>query len=494
MTQPRPLRALLYGRASSDPKKRGRSIKDQFAVSELECADRGWTVVDYYEDRDLSASRRATKTRDQYERLVADIKAGRGDVIVYAEASRTNRDVRKYLDLRDLCMEHGVLWCYDGTVYDMSKASDRRRTLEDVAAAEYEADTIQERTARTARLQALRGGPHAHTPFGYTRRYDEAGHLIGQFRHPEHADVVLDLFERADARESIKSLLGTWRQYRPDAGPAGVRKLLRNRAYIGIRVHHGVEHKAAWDPIVPEPLFWRVQAILDDPARATSSDGRVRHLLTGIAQCAVCREAGDFRDAGLRMRGPQKAYRRTARYWCSKGHVGIGLEMLDAYVEEAVLRRLAAPDMAEAFRPVDDGGELERTLGKVAAVKAQLAQARERATSFDEETGMPLLSVESLGVLERQLLPLLARSEARVRELSAAGDPLVDGLLAVSAEDLDAAWNGLDVGQRRHVLRKVVRVELRKAPRLGRYQTVDGQRVGLLFAGQPGFEGWPTGG
>jgi site-specific DNA recombinase len=483
------LRAALYGRASSDPKKRGRSIKDQFEDCQAECDSRSWTVVGRYEDRDRSASIRATKVREDFERMVADIEADLIDVIVYAERSRAARDLEVYGKLRKLCMRTGVLWCYGGRVYDLTKSSDRRDTARDALQSEEEADAISDRAERTARLNAHRGAPHGKIPFGYTRRYDpDDGHLLGQFAHPEHADVVRDLFERAAGQESIASLTLLLQKYVPDASRGGLRYLLANKTYLGVRTYNGLEmQKCQWPAIVDESVFWAVQDVLKDPERRTQRDSRAHHLLSGIAVCAVCWAEGLGHKAGLRA----KTIGGALRYVCATyRHVGCRMDELDAVVEAALHTWLSSEAAVAAFETKANSVELSLLRTKTRNIKTQLEEARRKATEFTPE-GFPLLSIESLALTEQQLLPMLAETEKRLRSLTSSRDPLIGRLVGTALAEVERMWNdGLVTSQRRHVLRRVVNVELRPARARGvHHLTVD--RFELRFAGEEGFSARP---
>jgi DNA invertase Pin-like site-specific DNA recombinase len=490
----RPLRAAVYGRASRDPRYRGRSIKDQFAECRAECNERGWEIVDFYEDRDRSASSRATKVRDEYERMVEDVRAGKIDVIVYAERSRTNRTLDGYVRLRALCMETGVLWCYDGRVYDLTKASDRRETARDAVESEGEGDTIIARNVRTARLSAQRGWMTGTPPFGFKRVYDpDTGELLGQVAHPDEAPVLVKLFNMADQKISIKRLVAFMLPRRPLMTDQGIRAILQNRAYIGIRVHHDTEYPAAWKGLVDEDVFWRVQRMLDDPDRRTTHTTGVEHLLSGIALCSLCRADVDIRNSTMTVRLAQPKYRRGALYRCRVEHLSIMKQLLEAYVEEALLQWLSSEKAAAAMRRQASSGELERERAKLKAITEQLRDARARATEFDPVTGLPGLTVASLAELEQRLIPLARASEAIVKGLLSVGDPLLDRLIGMDPDALDEMWNDeeeLVLEQKRHVIRKVLRVEVLPALRKGHGQPV-GPRVNLIFFGQPGFEEWP---
>lgn len=491
----RPLRAALYGRASHDPKKRGRSIKDQFVVGEMECEDRGWEIHDYYEDRDLSASRKARKPRKDFERLVADIEAQAVDVVVYAERSRLSRTLEVSIKLRDLCERTGVLICYDGRVLDMRVPADRKEFTRDALQSEEEAETIIARADRTARLNAKRGNPHGVAPFGYRRRYDpDDGTLIGQEAHPEQAEAVRTAFQMIDEGKSLRSVWQYLRPFRPTITTTGTRVILTNRSYLGVRSYHGVEHKAQWPQLVEPALFHRVQLRLADPERRVARASGAAHLNSGIAQCAECRLVPGVRDRTLRhtKARDKKGYVLQESYRCpEKPHLSIRASVLDAFVEEAVLTFLGSVDAIRAFQSKADEAEIAIERTRIAAMNRQLDEAREQSVTFDE-TGQPRLSALSLANMEQALNPLIAAADKKLKGMLSAGDSLIDQLLGLPPEELELIWyTKLDLEQRRHILRRVVRIEVLKSPRRGRYQDPM-ERVNLLFVGEEGFDDWPV--
>lgn len=500
---PAPLRAALYGRASSDPRKRGRSVNDQMIDNRRTCAANGWPIVGEYVDLDRSASRHAKKKREDFERLVTDISAQEIDIIVSWESNRVQRDLEIYVKLRNLCLEHTVLWCYNGTIYDMRKRQDRMITAMMAMQAEDEADGIQERNARTARLNAERGAPHGRVPFGYTRRYDpQDGHLLGQFPDygrteddPGTADVVKDLFLRIASRQSITAAATLLMDHLPegtdlDTARARLRNMLRNRAYIGQRSHNGEYTKAQWDPIVSETVFWEVQAILKDPNRRTQRDVAAAYLLSGIAECDICDP--EERGQGLRVLSTgTKNPRRVTQYACRVGsHVTAPQVVLDAYVEEALLRWLATPEAAQILAVRDDG-RMEAARARSAAARIQLAEARKLAGEFDPVTLQPRLSALSLASMESTLQPAIDAAEAEVLQLASMQDPVVGRLVGGAADEVEATWNAFSMAQRRHAVRHLVWVRVSKARGKGVKDGLTDERVKLVFATQEGFQPKP---
>ena len=121
-----PLRAGIYARKSEYRGKhaqRGRSVREQLDAGREDCARLGATVAREFVDDGRSASKhadgRSRGGRDEFDELLEWIREGRLDIVVCWQASRLQRDLAVYVQLRDACWAAGVLWCYGGRVYDL---------------------------------------------------------------------------------------------------------------------------------------------------------------------------------------------------------------------------------------------------------------------------------------------------------------------------------------------------------------------------------------
>ena len=499
--------AMLYGRNSRDPKKKGRSVGDQLTDGRTLCDAHGWHVADVFKDTGISASRHARRERDEFEALLDTIEnvqapAGVRRIVVAYEASRYYRDLEAYVRLRNACYNADVLLCYNGTVYDLSKREDRKATAMDAVAAEDEVEGIRDRNVRTARLNAEAGGVWGKIPFGYMRKYDpDTGDLIGQYEHPVRGPVVLKAFQHVDGGGSLASLL-KWLKSDPDAArPDGskwddyrVRYMLLNRTYIGERVHNGKAIKAQWDALKGlddaegRAMFRRITKKLTDPARARPGEGRVKHMLSCIALCGECGEA-------VYMRSDQSGASHATKdiYRCAeKRDVSVSEPLLDAYVEQAIFTWLRRKEQARAALIPDQAkvaDEMRQAQEMIDLYEEELEEARELNRRRNEQ-GRPLLSLTSLSAKELELLPKIEELQGKLQSMT--GVPLLVQQL-VGAADPEVFWYGteksagLSLEQRREAIREIVTVRVYKARRPGRAKYLDPERVTLSFIGTKGF-------
>ncbi|MFJ3173751.1 recombinase family protein [Streptomyces roseus] len=484
-----PFTTYLYGRASRDPKKKGRSVTAQLKEGRELCARLGWPVVEEFRDDGVSASRHARVARDEFEAMLEGIRAGKCRILVAFEASRYYRDLEAYVRLRRACHDAGVLLCYKGQVYDLSKSADRKATAQDAVQAESEAEEIRDRNLRTARQTAEAGKPWGQVPDGYKRRYDpNSGELTEQFEHPVQGPIVRRIWAEAETGKSLRSIARHLNDegHRTQKGKPWqvwhLRTILRNPQYMGRRKFRGKDHKeGTWPALVSPERFEAVQTLLDMPGRAWATDLTPVHLLAGIGLCGEHPELRETNSEPVLRGYVNKSYPSVK---CSmRAHVTISEPLINAYVEEALLAYLARDETREAFRRVNGDDESAAARARLRGLERQLEEAQEAAVTFDSN-GTPQLSIAALSAVEARLTPLItaAKQAARPRVVPAA---LMDLL---EADDPDALWERYDLQQKRAVLRLCVTVRLHPAARRG-IRGIEPGRVSLAFYGQDGFMG-----
>jgi DNA invertase Pin-like site-specific DNA recombinase len=373
-----------------------------------------------------SASRHQRKRRDDFDQLLTDLGSGHfgADVLVLWESSRGSRKVGEWVSLIEACEEAEVRIAVTthGRCYDPANPRDRRTLLEDAVDGEYESAKISVRGRRSAASAAAEGQPWGRIPYGYRRVYDSTtGRLIAQEPDIDEAAIVVEAYNRVAAGHSLTAICkdfkarGVTSRTGVTFGTQHLRGLLLRPVYRGRRVHSpGKRHtgtpttppdnvyEAQWKPLVPDDLWFDVQARLTDPSRLTVRPGRAKHLATACARCDVC---------GGRMASTDKFGAR--RYMCARiGHVTIKADELDAWVESEILAVLTRPDVVERLLPqAVDPQALADARDEVARVRAQHADL---VAALADGT----LSATAAAGAEPGILGRLRLAEERVAELT----------------------------------------------------------------------------
>lgn len=444
--------------------KGGTSLNDQGVDNAVSADDNGWKLhATPYIDDGLSASRYATKKRDDFEQLVVDLRSGPtgrqsafgADVLMLWESSRGSRKVGEWVSFIELCEEkHVRIWVTTHErLYDPRNGRDRKSLIEDAADSEYESYKIHRRVTRTAAAQARAGRPYGQAPYGLMAVYDPAtGRLVNWVEDPLRSIVPRELFRllemhtpMADITRRFERRGYTNREGRPFTHEHLASMARRGHSYAGIRVYKGTHFEAAWDGIVPAKRFWNVQRILNTPGRATYRGGGTRHELTAGLRCSKCNSLFRVQDENSKT--------RNASYRCIGGCMHIQKAPVDDLIigrpgdSGLLLEYLARPDIYEvlAAPSSDDVTVLD--------IQARLAAARAERDEMREAKGRNLAEVQvlanSLAAKEEEVAAL----EAHERELT-----LPSTVLSIIKPGVDVwqSWQAAPIAGRRALVRLIL--------------------------------------
>ena len=475
--------ALTYGRQSLGNDK---SIAEQLELGAKRCAAEGWDHAGEYSDR-ISASRYATRARDDWARLLADLEQPGAGVLWLWETSRGDRKLSTWAGMLETCRDNKVQIYVEthGRLYDMANPRDWRTLAEDGVDNAYESDKTSKRTKRSADARAAAGRPHSGACYGYRNLHDErTGKFTERVTEPGEAASIAELFTRIRQGHSLRSIERDWaargitgrapepcepgcaKPHRNNGGrhiapgtpgklfsAQHLRDLALTAAYAGLRVHlTTAERKAAgkhslegategtWEPIVDTETFYAVREILTAPERKTTRPGRAVHLLSvsSAARCGVCLGP---------LHASSRGGSRTWAYYCAQsGHVRIAEAELDALAAAAIVGYLSREDNYATFTRPDDGPELAKVRGDLAGLRAQRRELADAITKRGKSVAWALAADE-------QLSGSIAKLEARERTLTAP-DKLRD--LMEPGEDAGTRWAALPVPARREVARIVL--------------------------------------
>ncbi|MDG4821267.1 recombinase family protein [Asanoa sp. WMMD1127] len=436
--------AGIYARISDDREGLAHGVDSQLQDGRALCEREGLAIYDTYVDNDLSASTKARRERPDYQRLLADARAGRVQVIVSLSSSRLTRTPREHEDQIELAQRHGTRYLFGKSpALDLNTADGRMvaRMLASTDAAE--AERTQERVRREARRRAEAGEFHGGRR-GYGITADGTGVV------EDEAERIREWAEHVMAGGALETLARRLN----DAGqrtPAGatwranvIRRTLLAPRVAGLRVLDGAEFKAP-NPAILTPEVWRaVVARLTDPARRTNRRGTARaHLGIGLYRCQRC-------DAPVRTdyhRNGSRIYkcRQCSRSWSA--------ERLDAFILKAAEAELAREDTRKRLLPETEG-------------RGDLTALRIEADAIAEN--LAVIAVDAATAKNPRVIAALrkgiAEGEERLAEIEAilTAAASTDGLAGIlRAKDPVAAFRALDdLGRRQTVIRALMEVWL----------------------------------
>ncbi len=452
----RSLRAAIYARVSFDKTGQARSVEEQEDECRAECARRGWAVVEpVFSDNSFSATRRAHKARPSFEALSRFLATGQADVLVVWAASRAQRTLDEYVDLRRLCADNKVKWSYSGSIYDLTDGTDRFRTGLDALVAEREAENLRDATVRAVERRARYGEVHGPLPDGFKVVYDpNTGKATDHVIDPERAPIVREAVRRILAGESAYAVSKDFnargirtKHGKPWTG-ANLARRIQSPSLAGFRVFRGetIEVTAKWPELITREEHYRVKALYSDPSRRDNREGsRVKHLGSGIYLCGVC-------NAPLRsLSRARKDKSRQLRYVCHSNFcVQRDAERLDTYVGDVATRFLSRPDVLADLDEIEADDTVADAITEAARLKGQLDDARAKVESGE-------LTLDDLAYFRRKWEPKLREAESRAKPRW-----LPTAVHDVAGPAAGARWDATPVSGKRAILKALFQIKIHR--------------------------------
>jgi DNA invertase Pin-like site-specific DNA recombinase len=276
----------------------------------------GWIEVgDRYDDGGVSGG---TIERPALKRLLADVAAGRIDVVAVYKIDRLSRSMLDFLKLIELFEGHKTTFVSVTQSFNTTDAAGRMHLNIMMTFAQFEREVIGERIrdkVAASRKKGMWMGGWA--PFGYQVKDRK---LIA---NAADAAVVRSIFKRFLVLKSATLLAHELRQkdtrnrYGQAIDKGVLYKLLKNRTYIGDAMHKGVAYAGEHEAIIDRKLWDRVHAIVQESPRTRGANSRARTpaLLKGLI----------FDQAGVAM-SPTHTRRkgRLYRYYISQQLIKAG--------------------------------------------------------------------------------------------------------------------------------------------------------------------------
>lgn len=304
------LRVAIYIRVSTDKQvKDGDSMRDQLATGQKYIdSHENMILVDTYIDDGISGQK---LKRDDFQRLIDDVRAGRIDLIIFTRLDRWFRNLRHYLNTQDILDKHGVSWtAIEQPYFDTSTPHGRAFVNNSMIWAELEAQNDSDRILgvfddKVDNGEVLSGS----TPLGYK--------IVNKHLVPDDdAPTAVAIFQYY---RKTGNLSMTLRYMESEFGlvrsAASLKNMLTNTKYIG----EFRDNKNYCPAIIDRDLFFDVQRLLKINIK---SGKKHDYIFSGLVVCDDCDHimSGCQQRAGGRVRadGTRITYKYSV-YRCRQG-------------------------------------------------------------------------------------------------------------------------------------------------------------------------------
>ncbi|REK61266.1 MAG: recombinase family protein [Brevibacillus sp.] len=453
------MRTAVYIRVSTEEQaKEGFSVAAQRERLLAYIRSQGWTLADIYADEGESAK---DTRRPALQRMLADVRLGRIDVVLVYRLDRLTRSVLDLYRLLSQFERYGVRFKSCTEVYDTTTAIGRLFITLVAALAQWERENLAERVKlgmeQMVRERKRPGGP---PPYGYEW---QDGRLVV---HPTEGEAVRGMFRHFLAGWTPRQI-AEWANHEGFRGkhgarwsPGAVTRLLKNPVYYGAlrwnyaeggqrlnRPEKWMLVERAHPAIVDASTFAAVQQRL---AERRSHHPRVLSspfIFSGLLYCSRC--GSPMRGKTARTKKPN-GKRYTHYYYLCKNRQKGGCQAA-AIREDRLAREVIShlhrygEELRAACREAVASGAAQT---EMAAAEALLKKCRQRRKRWEDAYAEGLITLgeyrAKLGELKQAEQEAL--TAAQCRPLAAVSDEWQEMLA-----DWSSIWESATREERRQL-------------------------------------------
>ena len=315
-------RAGCYIRVSTDRQaQEGDSIPAQRAALEDYIKKHpDMVLIDEYLDDGISGTR---EDRDEFQRMLSDVKAGKIDLILVTKMDRLHRSLRNFLNMQDVLDKHNANWlAIWEPMYDSSTPQGRMIINTMMNLAQFEAEQTGQRIRQVFDYKKAK---HETVTGKMLPGYSISNKTIVK---NDFAPAVVDIFEHFKSNGVLRD---TQRYMRTKYGLSkdirSVKHMLSSEKYLGI--WYGID--SFCEPIISKQLFDDVQNLLRFSAKQSPKH---TYIFSGLLICDVC---------GKRMVGCKK---EGAHYYRCRTHYSDGAGCCNSKImRESVMDKRMVEDI-----------------------------------------------------------------------------------------------------------------------------------------------------
>lgn len=405
MPGPRRQRCAIYTRKSTEDglEQDFNSLdaqREACAAYILSQQHEGWSLVPGpYDDGGFSGG---NMERPALRELLADVEAGRVDVIVVYKVDRLTRSLVDFAKIVEVLDAKGASFVSVTQAFNTTTSMGRLTLNVLLSFAQFEREVtgerIRDKIAASKKKGLWMGGsvplgysPHERTLVIVPGEADVVRHVFRRYAALRSVAALVDELDRDGYRTRVRVLKDGCTAGGIPFGKGMVAALLQNRIYRGEIVHKGSVYPGQHDAIIDADLWDAVQQVLAENRvrRRLGTNARIPSLLTGLIS-----------DHDGRPMSPDHAVKdgKRYRYYATRRRPNDGLRASD------VLRIPA--------------GEIEGlVIARLADWHRQMDNLREdRAAVLDECIDARMALATRLGTMPRQdIRALLLRLQVKVR-------------------------------------------------------------------------------
>ena len=432
-------RVALYIRVSHDEQViHGLSLQAQKEALEQHAKERGYSIVDIYADEGITARKQLSK-RKELQRLLADVKKDKIDLILVTKLDRWFRNIKDYYTVQDILEAHNCNWRTIFENYDTSTSSGRLHINIMLSVNQDECDRTSERIKAVFKhKKENKEVCSGNVPYGYY--IDENKHMqIDEEKAKEIQDAYNYYELHNNVQQTRKYLSDKYRYITYTA----TRKRLTHEAYTG--TYNGIKNFCP--AIISEKQYKNVQRLISmNKKQYKPKAPQEEYIFSGMIKCKVC--GGSFN--ANRMFRSGKCYKF---YRCQRAKREQNCTNKYTISEKGILETYLLNHIKEELQNYKVSYEVKQASKDTADISSRLVKARNKLEKLKDLYLDDLIDKTSYRAEYARLNTMISELE---KEMDGDSEIDIDSVETILSMDFESIYHTLQPNEKRYIWQSII--------------------------------------
>ena len=432
-------RVALYLRVSTEEQAiNGLSLQAQREALEKHAREKGYSIVDVYADEGITARKQLSK-RKELQRLLADVKKDKIDLILVTKLDRWFRNIKDYYTVQDILEAHNCNWRTIFENYDTSTSSGRLHINIMLSVNQDECDRTSERIKAVFKhKKENKEVCSGNVPYGYY--IDENKHMqIDEEKAKEIQDAYKYYELHNNVQQTRKYLSDKYRYITYTA----TRKRLTHEAYTG--TYNGIKNFCP--AIISEKQYKNVQRLISmNKKQYKPKAPQEEYIFSGMIKCKVC--GGSFN--ANRMFRSGKCYKF---YRCQRAKREQNCTNKYTISEKGILETYLLNHIKEELQNYKVSYEVKQASKDTADISSRLVKARNKLEKLKDLYLDDLIDKTSYRAEYARLNTMISELE---KEMDGDSEIDIDSVETILSMDFESIYHTLQPNEKRYIWQSII--------------------------------------
>ena len=432
-------RVALYIRVSTDEQvMHGLSLEAQKEALEKHAKDRGYSIVDIYADEGITARKQLSK-RKELQRLLADVKKDKIDLILVTKLDRWFRNIKDYYTVQDILEAHNCNWRTIFENYDTSTAAGRLHINIMLSVNQDECDRTSERIKAVFKhKRENKEVCSGNVPYGY---------YIDENKHMQIDEAKAKEIQDAYNHYELHNNMMQTRNYLSDKYGyitySATRKRLTHEAYTG--VVNGI--KDFCPAIITAKQYKNVQRLIGmNKKEYKPKTPQEEYIFSGMLKCKICGTA--FNSNRIYRSGTVYKF-----YRCQKHKREKACTNQYTISEKGILERYLLDHVKEELQNYKISMEIKKNSIDKSDIASKLVKCRNKLEKLKDLYLDDLIDKTSYMAEYARLNNMIAEYEGQLENTSEMDIDTADTILNM---DFEGIYNTLQPNEKRYLWQSII--------------------------------------